>query len=412
MKIIYLTQHYHPETNAASFRADDQTRILAEKGYDIYVISGLPYDLELRKAVKSEIFKKQKYGAVTLLRVYTPIDKKKNSLVRLANYISFMFFSFWAGLFISRADIIYSSTPPLFVAITGLILSKLKRASNIIEVRDLWVDFAGVLNKVKNKWLKISASLLESFLLRRSTRVVVVTTGYKEDLINRGIPENKIKVIYNGVDFRNIIYKSGASSAEFDLNNDLEDKFKICFAGNMGLAQGLDVVIAAAGILKKSPAYMFLFVGEGADKTRLVRLAEEKKLTNIMFLPQQSRQKASGIISSADCGLITLMKNPLFHITIPSKLYEYMALSKPILLGLGGEARNILEQAGGGIYFDIDDPEALVEAIYRLRNNKELMVTMGSNGRKYVYEHFNREKIVNKLALILEEVADQGRVCK
>ncbi len=412
MKIIYLTQHYYPEPNAASFRADDQARILAEQGHNIYVITGMPNDAESRKTVKGKLFKKQKNGAVTVFRVYTPIDNKKSSLGRLANYISFMFFSFWAGLFITRAEIVYSSTPPLFVAVAGLMLAKIKRASNIIEVRDLWVDFAGILDKVKNRWFKASARRLESYLLQQSTRVVVVTAGYKEVLINRGFDENKIKVIYNGVDFRHHVFNLHIPQSEFNINGDLEDKFVICFAGNIGLAQGLDVVIAAAGILKNRPEFRFLFVGDGADKDRLMKLAEEKKLANIKFLPQQSRQKASAIIRSADCCLITLIKSPLFHVTIPSKLFEYMALSRPILLGLDGEARKILEQSGGGIYFDINDPEALVEAINRLQNSKELMTTMGLNGRQYVYEHFNREKIVNKLVMVIEEALEQGRVCK
>lgn len=405
MKIVYLTQHFPPESQAAAFRAYETAKKLAEGGMEVYIITGFPNLAGVRKEApfRRKLVVRERIGPLHVTRLYTPLDTKNSSLVRLLNYSSFMLLAFLYGLFLPRPAVYYASTPPLFVSLPALALSKLKRAKFILEVRDLWVDFAILLGQLKGKRLISFARRVEKLATRAADTIVVVTAGYKEHYVKQGIDRQKIKVIYGGVDFENPVFGHTGRGEEVRQQLGLGDKFVVGYAGNIGYAQGLDVVLAAAELLGREEDFCFMLVGDGADKQRLLRLKEEKNLKNVIFCSQVPREEIAGYVQSFDCCLVTLLKDPLFEITLPSKLFEAMAFRKPVLLGLDGEAREIIERAGAGIYFPLDDPERLVEAILDLKDNRDEAQAMAQRGYHFARENFNRDLLVEQLSEILQQ---------
>lgn len=409
MKILYLTQHYPPEAQGAAFRASETAAHLANKGFEVFVITGFPNLEEERSSnkYKRKLIKRELDNKVRVLRVFTPLDTKKGVWIRLCNYFNFMFLAVAAGLILPRATIVYASSPPFFVSLAGLVIAKFKRSKLIVEVRDLWVDFAILLGQLNNKFIIRLMRLLELAIFKAAHKITVVTKGYKELLVGRGVDEQKIEVIHGGVDLNDKVFKTGNGS-KIREKHKLAGKFIVGYAGNLGLAQGLKVVVEAANSLKDVTDIAFLLVGNGAEREQLIALAEENKLRNIIFVNQMPRDEVVHYFASFDCSIVTLLNHPLFQITLPSKLFENMAYGKPVLLGLGGEAKEIIEDSGAGLCFLNNHPETLVQAITYLKENPQVLPVMSSNGYKYVSKHFNRDLLVEKLGKIFLSI--QGDV--
>jgi len=408
MRIFYLTQHFPPEAQAASFRAYETAVKLADQGFEVFIITGFPSVSEQRNTAKyrRKLLVREACANVKVIRVFTPLDTKKGFGVRLGNYLSYMVLTIIVGVFLPRPAVVYASSPPFFVSMAGLCLAKLKRAAFMVEIRDLWLDFAILLEQLTNKTLIGLMRRIEKVIYNSAKKIVVVTKGYQNVLLERGVGACKVEVIYSGVDFDHLYFSHKGPMIREKYN--LTDKFIVGYAGNVGLAQGLEVLIEAATTLKANQDVVFLIVGNGAEQERLMSMAEARNLKNIIFVNQLPREQAVDHIDSFDCCLVTLLNHPLFHITLPSKLLEYMALGKPVLLGLNGEAKNILEDSGGGITFDIDKPVSLVQAIMFLKNNPQKLPVMGSNGYRYVKEHFDRKLLVEKLGQIFTTMQHNG----
>lgn len=404
MKILYLTQHFPPESQAAAFRAAETAELLSAGGIEVHVITGFPNHAEARKQAKykHKLILNEQYGQVHVTRVYTPLDTKHSSLIRLLNYFCYMALAFFAGLFLPKPAVVYASSPPLFVSLPGLALAKLKRAKYVLEVRDLWVDFAILLGQLRGRFFIYIASKIEQVVTRAAAKIVVVTAGYKQHYIEQGIDADKIEIIYGGIDFSNPVFSLSEFDGSLKEKHQLGGKFIVGYAGNIGYAQGLDVLLEAADLMRNEEV-AFLLIGDGADKERLCVVKEEKGLDNVIFAGQVSREEVAKYIHSFDCYLVTLLNHSLFQITLPTKLFEAMAFRKPVLLGLNGEAQGIVERAEAGLTFDIDRPETMVEAINYLKNHPKERKVMAENGYQFAKDNFNREHLVGRLSNILKE---------
>ncbi|MGA9288911.1 MAG: glycosyltransferase family 4 protein, partial [Anaerobacillus sp.] len=320
----------------------------------------------------------------------------------MLNYLSFMVTSVISGLFSKKTDVVFATTPQLFVGLSGYILSKLKRAKFVIEVRDLWVDFAEVLNQINNKKALKLARKLEWFLFNQADHIIVVTHGYKRYLVEKGISENKIDVITNGVNPTEtgmLLPEEGRIIRE---EYGLQDQFIILYAGNMGIAQGLDTVLKAAEILKGSSSIKFVLIGEGAEKSRLQNYKEEKGLENVLILDSRAKQELNGFYAAADLCLVILKNHPLFEITIPSKLFDCLAMNKPILLGLGGESKEIVKSLNAGLYFEPENPESLANVVMEATSNPQLMDLLEKDVRSKMLLKYNRQELSKDLARSLQ----------
>ena len=243
---------------------------------------------------------------------------------------------------------------------------------------------------------------IAGFLYRRAHRIVVVAPAFKAHLIRYwNVPAAKISIVENGVETD--LFRLDPAAPEVRKKLKLEDRFLICYIGTMGNAHGLDTLIAAAKELQTAlPSATFLLIGEGADKERIVELAAASGLTNLMFLGQQPRETIPSYVSASDLCLVMLKKTELFKTVIPTKLLEYMACERPVVVAVDGQARKIIEDAGAGVFVEPEDSQALVKAIMELAKNPQQRRQMGASGRHYIVTGFSREKTAEDYITVLK----------
>jgi glycosyltransferase involved in cell wall biosynthesis len=287
---------------------------------------------------------------------------------------------------------VIASSPQLLVGLSGWWLARRKRARFIFEVRDLWPESLAAVG-VGNTDSIVYRSLarIAGFLYRASDHVVVVTPAFKEYLVQHWqVAPEKISVIENGVEAE-LFSPTTESALRTELAAD--GKFVVSYIGTMGNAHGLEMLVEAASQLHNSdPNIVFLLVGEGAEKERLVSLVRARGLTNLRFVDQQSREKIPAHICASDACLVLLKKNEIFKTVIPSKMLEFMACARPVILGVEGQARKILNDAQAGICIEPGNPSALAKAVLRLAGDEQLGQTLGRNGRRHVLQHFSRRQ--------------------
>jgi len=403
MKIVYITQHFPPEIGAAQGRAYDMSSNLSQLGHDVHVLTTFPNSKAINK-----VFKKEKLNKLTVYRSFRIRDTKTSSVRRLANYLSFMVSSAITGVKVKKPDVIYATSPQLFQGVTGYFLSRIHRAKFVFEIRDLWVDFAELLGQVKNKPLLNLARKLESFLYKKADHIIVVTHGYKQRLINLGIHDKKITVIPNGVNPKSI--PASKSASQIKQQYDIEGKFLVLYAGNMGAAQGLETIILAADKLKDDPSVVFMFIGDGVEKQSLKDKAASLGLSNVIFSDSQSKNKLVSYYEACDIGIVSLKKHPLFEITIPSKVFDYLSMSTPVLIGVDGEARKIVEDLHSGFYFEPENPDDFIRALKYAQNNPNELEKMKQSAKRKLLQTFNREAQAKELSETLLHLTKQNDI--
>jgi glycosyltransferase involved in cell wall biosynthesis len=241
--------------------------------------------------------------------------------------------------------------------------------------------------------------LLERYLYRRADHIIVVTRGFIRDLQEKGVPRRKISLVSNGVDVE--FFKPRPRASYITEKFRLEDKFVVSYTGNIGLAQGFDTIFDCAESLKNEKDIIFVLVGDGVSKKKNMARARERGLENVLFLEAQPKSEISAFLSATDVCLVPMKKTELHLITIPAKLYENMASGKPIILSVDGEARQILERAGAGIYVEPENAQQMADAVLRLYRNPELVKEYGRNARKYVVDHYSRSQQADELERVL-----------
>lgn len=310
----------------------------------------------------------------------------------MRNYLSFTFSSVFQGAkYIEKQDVIITESPPLFLGWSGYVLSKLKGAKFVFNVSDLWPESAIKLGVLNNKLFIKMSTWLEEFCYRKADAVTGQTKGIVDNIVNRGFDKSKVHLITNGVNTE--FFKKENRDENFRKEIGIENKFSIVYAGIHGLAQGLEVVIEAAEILKDYKDIQFIFIGDGPEKGKLINMSKEKNLENVKFLPVQPKSNMPRIIASMDATVIPLKKLDLFKGALPSKMFEALASQLPIILAVEGEAAKLINDAQAGIVVEPENPEAIAEAALKLYNDIELRKELGRNGRKYVMENFSRESI-------------------
>ena len=377
-------------------------------GHDVTVLTGFPnhptgvVPEEWRSRLHHLRFSECVDGVRVVRTWLWPLPNRK-AHERIRNYASFCISAAIAGLDLQKADVIIATSPQLLCALAGWWLAFWKRVPFVFEVRDLWPEsLAAVGVGTEGSALYRTLRAIASFLYRHADRVAVVSPAFKNHLIRHyGVPEAKIAIVENGVETD--IFRSVPAAAEVRIQLHSEDRFLICYIGTMGNAHGLGILIAAAQELKTAlPQATFLLIGEGAEKERIERLAAASGLTNIQFLGQQPRERIPAYISAADLCLVMLKKTELFKTVIPTKLLEYMACERPVIVAVDGQARQIVEEAGGGIYTEPENSKALVVAILALAANPERRRQMGASGRRYVVNNLSREKTAHDYIKVLE----------
>jgi len=405
VKILFLTQYYPPETGAPQNRIHSLACYLKLKGVAVEVLTALPNypKMEIFPEYKGKANMHEDIDGVKVYRAGIYVKKSKSVIARLLNYFSFVFSSMWMGLRLQRYDFIICESPPLFLGISAYMISRFKRSKLIFNVSDLWPESAEKLKIISNKALLGLAYRLESFLYKRSVIVTGQTQGIIASICSR-FPKVKTYWLPNGVDFR--MFTPAATDKAWRLSKGFSDNdFILLYAGVLGHAQGLEIILHAAEKLNAYTNIKFVIMGDGPEKDTLWKIKEEKKLTNLFFEPNTPRHLMPSVISSIDAAIIPLKKLDIFLGAIPSKIFEPLAYGKPILLGVDGEAKDLfIDKAKGGIFFEPENADALANAVIEIYNNKELAQTLGNNGLQFVKKNFDREKITHDFLNVLNAI--------
>ena len=325
----------------------------------------------------------------------------------MLNYSSFCASAAATGLFLSRPDVVIATSPQLLVGLSGWWIARWKRVPFVFEVRDLWPEsLAAVGMGDANSLLHRALARIAGFLYRRSDHVVVVTPAFEDYLVEHWrVPRKKISVIENGVEIHLFAPEPSTGEKPTALRRELdaEGKYVVSYIGTMGMAHGLETIIATAAQLRdSSPEIVFVMIGEGADKERIMALARERGLDNLRFVDQQPRETIPAYIAASDVCLVPLKKTDVFKTVIPTKMLEFMSCARPVILGVDGQARAILEEAQGGLAIEPENADALVNAVRYFAANQEAARQLGRTGREYIVRKFSRRQTAERYIGLLE----------
>jgi colanic acid biosynthesis glycosyl transferase WcaI len=414
MKILYVSQYFPPEMGAPAGRAAELSRLWAKDDHEVTVLTGFPnhptgvvpraYRRKFRRLVTHE-----EVEGVNVVRTWLVPFPNRKAYERILNYSSFCVSAATTGLLLDQPDVVIATSPQLLVGLSGWWLARCNGAPFIFEVRDLWPEsLAAVGVGTSDSLLHRTLAKIAGFLYRHSDRIVVVTPAFKKHLIEHWrVPEEKILVVENGVD-ANLF---GKRPLNVPLRRELgaEEKFVVSYIGTIGNAHGLETLVEAATLLReRAPNVLFLLVGEGAEKQRIVSLANARGLTNVLFVGPQPREKIPAYIAASDACLVLLKSAELFKTVLPTKMLEFMSCARPVILGVDGHAREVMEQADAGIFIQPEDPAELVEAILRLAADPVLCQSLGRNGRRHVLQFFSREHTARAYLEILQDLLERN----
>lgn len=399
MKVLFLTDNFPPEYNAPATRSFEHCREWIKLGAEVTVITCFPnFPMGKVFAGYRNRWKQTEYvEGIKVIRVWSFISANKGIFKRTLDFLSFAATAFLAGLTV-KCDVIVATSPQFFTAISGCSLGFFRGKRWVMEVRDIWPESIKAVEAVDASWIISLLERLELFLYRAAWRIVVVTDSFKTNLTGRGIPVDKIFVIKNGVDLS--AYTPRPKDRSLMQQNGLPDKFVIGYVGTHGLAHSLDFVLRSISKLEDD-SFHFIFIGDGAEKSNLVKLAASLGLTNATFLDPVKKSQIPAYLSMVDVALVPLRKSTTFESVIPSKVFESVAMHIPILLGVNGETRSIVESYNAGIYFEPENQEDFLHKIRLIRNRLLGDPTFFVKGCSEMSRDFDRSVLATKMLSVL-----------
>lgn len=372
MKILFFTENFPPETNAAATRVFERAVYWARWGHEVTVITCAPNfpHGKVFDGYRNAWHQVEDMSGIRVVRVKTFIAANQGVLRRSLDFLSFLVTGFVAGLFQAKPDVVAATSPQFFAAVAGWAVGVCRRRPFVFELGDLWPNSISAVGAMKKGLLLSLMEKVELFLYRRSAAVAALTQAFEDNLVSRGIPAEKIYVVLNGVDLPR--YGPRPKDADLSADWDIGDKFVIGYLGTHGMAHGLMNVLNAAEKLADEQDILFLFVGAGAEREMLMTEAKRRGLTNVMFQPAQPKEKMPEIWSLCDVALIHLKDSPAFADVLPSKIFEAMGMGLPILLvSPDGEASRLLAKRQAGVWVQAGDPAAMADAVADFKNDRE-----------------------------------------
>ena len=404
MRILFITQWFQPES---FFKGLPFAKELLKLGHEVEVLTGFPNYPEgkIYKGYKIRFLQRETIDGISVIRVPLYPSHDKSGWRRFLNYASFAFSAAIIGPWVvKKADVAYVYHPPATIGFPAVMIKLLRRIPFVYDIQDMWPDTLTATGMFNNKFGLWLVDRWCRFVYWAASKITVLSPGFKNTLIERGVPGNKIEVIYNWVDDTMVkpAPKNPALAAKFGLDG----KFNIVFAGNMGKVQALEAVIAAANILKKEyPNIQFVFVGTGVEVENLKTKTNDAGLKNILFVPQQPLSEMGAILALADVLLVHLKDVPLFRITIPSKIQAYMAVGRPILVGVQGDAADLVINAKAGLPCLPENAESIADGVRKfLSMSRQELDTMGENGRTFYQRELALAVGTKQFAQVFESI--------
>lgn len=410
MRVLLIHQSFVSHDHPGGTRHFELLSYLTQRGHACTIVAGNMGYLTGQPVVQTrQWIHESRESGIRILRAYVYPSLHRSFVWRIVAFVSFMVTSTWAALWSGKTDVVMGTSPPLFQLISAWVVSRLKRVPLVIEVRDLWPEFAIDMKVLTNPYLIWIARKLELFLYRRAAHFIVNSPAYEDYLVSKGVPRNKISFISNGVDPE--MFQDESTGETFRAGLGLGDKFVATYAGALGLANDIGCILRAAEYLKSIPSIQFVLVGSGKEEEKLRTEVRAKELTNVTFAGCFPKSQMKDVLAGSDVCLATLQDIPMFRTTYPNKVFDYMAAARPTVLAIDGVIRDVIESADGGICVPPGDAQALADAIRRLFDDPTLKKRLGTNARSYVQQHFQRSQhaaILENLLCDLAEPTNSG----
>lgn len=412
MRILFFTHYFPPEVNAPATRTYEHCVRWARAGHDVTVVTCVPncpngvlFD-GYRNRLRPQI---EMVDGLRVIRIWTYIAANAGTVKRIVNYLSYMLSAILVSLRLPRPDVVVATSPQFFCGWAGVIASRIKQVPLVLEIRDIWPESIRAVGAIKNKRLLKLLEWLERRLYRAADEIVTVGEGYRDEIARKVDPATCISIVSNGVDLQ--VFSPQPADERFLHAWDLEEKFVCTYVGTIGMAHGLEVVVEAARILaaKGRRDIAFCLVGDGAERERLESQVQQAGLQQmIVFTGRQPKTAIPGILASSSACLIHLRRCQLFETVIPSKIFEAMAMTCPIILGVNGHARRLVETADAGLAFEPECAKSLLEAVETLADDRILCAKVGTAAREFVERQFNRDVLAGRYLALLCGVVGVG----
>ncbi len=406
MKILFLSENFPPESNAAATRVYERACYWAEWGHEVTVITSAPNFPEGRlfPGFENKWKQAETMSAIRVVRVKTFIAANRGVTQRALDFLSFMVTGFLAAVKEDRPDVIAATSPQFFTAVAGWAAGAVRNVPFVFELGDLWPASITAVGAMKKSLALSMVEKLELFLYRRSAAIAALTRSFKENLVGRGIDKNKIAIVINGVDLAR--YAPRSRDADLAKEWGVDGKFVIGYVGTHGMAHALGNVLDTAERLKDETGVCFLLAGAGAERDALMAAAKRRQLDNVIFMPRQPKELMPAVWSLCDVALVHLKDSPVFAGVIPSKIFEAQAMGLPLLLcAPEGEASRIVLNDGAGLHVPAENPEALANAVKALSKDKETIKDFAAAARRAAPSH-SRETQAREMLDVLQKTAD------
>jgi len=409
MHILLLSTYFKPDITANGILLTQLTNQWQKMGHEVTVITSMPHYATNRiwNGYRGKLCVREQMDGLDIYRVYLYVPQSKTSMLgRLFNYVSFNLLSTIVAMVRKRPDIIFVPSPPLTNGISGYFLSTRFRIPFVYNVQDIYPDIAIRLGVLTNQRAIAIFKAMERFVYRKAEAVSVISDGFRRNLLVKAVPDRKIAVIPNFVDTEFI--KPLPRNNDFSDSQNLDDRFVVLFAGNVGLSQGLDTVLVAAEQLAIEPEILFLIVGNGVAKLALEEQVAQKGLTNVRFLPFQPHEVVPEMYATADVCLVPL-KAGITHESVPSKVFSIMAAERPLVASVddGSDTWDLVQDAGCGVCVEPENPQSLADAILYLHSDRTRATEMGLKGRVFVEQNFTKEKIAQQYISLFERILNE-----
>lgn len=405
MRVLVLAQYYDPVPVP---KPGEVARWLAARGHEVSVLTGLPNYPSgvLAPGYRMVPFMRERRDGLLVRRVYELPYHGTSAAGRMLNYGSFLIAGALAGSVISRPDAVYVWHPPLNVGVIASLMSSWRGVPFVYDVQDIWPDSALMSGMLSEGRLAAVLRRVETWAYSNAAHIMVVTDGAKSNLAAKGVPVSKVSVVPHWADPSCFVPPADDARLWARKFLDRNGRFIVTFAGNLGLLQGIDVLLQAAKRLASSQGIAFRVVGDGADRRRLEQLSEQLGLTNVQFLGARPSRDMPAVFAESGALLIQLRGGPLSDLIVPSKTQAYLAAGRPIIAALSGPSAAMVLQAGAGLVVPPDDPDALAAAVDELaRASSDRLSEMGNRGRAYAERHFLKDDVMREIEDLLETVA-------
>jgi glycosyltransferase involved in cell wall biosynthesis len=405
MHILFVSNYFPPEVNAPATRLYEHARQWVQDGHTVDVLTSVPNfpEGEVYEGYENTLTRETRDG-IRVTRVPMYVSANEGTVKRTLSYLSYMASAIWYARTVPAPDVVVATSPQFFAACAGYVIARQKKAPFVLEIRDLWPESIVAVGAMERNVIIRSFERLERVLYEKADRIVVVTDAFKRAIEEKGIAGSKIDVIKNGVDLSQWEQPLDQGRlAALRAKHGLDGKFVASYIGTIGMAHRADVLLEAAELCD-DPDVVFMVVGAGAQREALEKRHAELQSPNVRLVDKVPKETVPYLLALSEVSVVHLKQSPLFKTVIPSKMFEAMATRTPIVLGVEGEAKAIVEDGHAGIPITPEAPRELLNAVLQLKHDPDAHARMGQNAHNYVHQNFDRQNLARDYTALLRQV--------